>query len=216
MSLFIKQQWTHKKKSVYEKGSPPHKLVVSDKPLAAITLSGCFLWSFISLTRQLLFNNTASVYICKDSFLHSSQVLHNIPVRSRSGYRLDFCNILILFPSSFCCTFVYEFGIIVLFRHDPVQSKLQLSFRQTHISLQSFGFQWSSWPTNWLHGAQNLWLQNISKPSLLHHNDWKLIWGVRTEIWLSLNTELCIMGKHLYFGLCSWNLVVQSNAFLQT
>lgn len=100
----------------------------------------------------------------KIHFCTALKVQHNISVSSRSGYRLDVCNILILSPSSFCCTFVYEFGIIVLFGHDPVQSKLQLSFRHTHISLHSsLVFRGVH---NWLHGAQN-----ISKPSLLHHND---------------------------------------------
>jgi len=45
-----------------------------------------------------------------------------------------------------------------------------------------FGIQRSSWWTQWLRGAQVLWLQNKPRSSALHLRAWQLVWGVCADM----------------------------------
>jgi len=88
----------------------------------------------------------------------------------------------------------------------------------SHLTQEYFGIQRRSWWTQWLQGTQVLWLQNTPKSSALHHRAWQMEQCVCADLVCLFfpYVLLCIMTKHLHFGLVSpENIVPEVLLFVQ-
>ena len=157
--------------------------------------------------------------------IHLCAAIFSLATLFKSGWDVDFTGFtttprffffFINFFQICCCAWDHCPGAWPNYSH-------ALAVRQmaSHLTLECFGIQRSSWSTPWLQGAQVLWLQNEPKSSHLNRYAWQRVWGVCADVLcLVFIKALGIMTKSLHFnvskGHCSRTAVVCSDATLLT
>ena len=144
----------------------------------------------------LLYNVASVLWTLQHCFMHSSlKSHHSISGRLRSGLWLDHCNTLILF----------------FFRHSAVDLLLclgslscwwpsyshALAVRQmaSHLTLEYFGIQRSSWWTQWIHGVE------------VQYFSWYIVFGFLQTcccaLWPNISTLVWSVQRTLFQKSCA-------------
>jgi len=98
---------------------------------------------------------------------------------------------------------VLQHTLILVINNKNEALALAVGQMASHLTLEYFGILRSSWWTQWLQGAQVLWLQNKPKSSALH--SWCEVFVLTCCVWFSPNVLLCVWPNYLHFDLISPN-----------